>query len=189
MAAWVVISGSPFAKGKCTTVAKRVAQLLNDEDKKSTVRFFSVASLKVQGCIGCDSCEDDLVCIYQDDMQDVLCALDAADAVVVVSPIYFAGVPSQLKALLDRFQPYFWKRQRLIDAHQPLPQKRPLCLALAGEGGDPYGAEPAVAQVASPFALADFKMVYSHAFIGADEEEMFGQLSAAVDSIEREVVL
>ena len=32
--------------------------------------------------------------------------LNACDQLTVVSPVYFAGAPSQLKAFLDRLQPY-----------------------------------------------------------------------------------
>lgn len=165
MAAWVVIVGSPYAQGKCAQVARRIARVI-EGDPGNTAQLFSISDLEVHGCIGCDVCKDEGACIYSDDAQKVHAALDVADAVLVISPIYFAGVPSQLKALLDRFQPYFWKRSRHVAQHQELPAKRPLILALVGEGGDPYGADHAFATLASPLALADLgvcdQLVFTH---------------------------
>lgn len=47
-------------------------------------------------------------CFMADGMGDVRLHLDAADRVIVVCPLYFAGPPAPFKALLDRLQPYFW---------------------------------------------------------------------------------
>lgn len=187
MATWVIISGSPYAKGKCATVAKRLVDLLNDSDQTTTARFFSCATETVQGCIGCDECKSDLTCIYDDDFPELSRAIDKADAVMVISPIYFAGVPSQLKALLDRFQPYFWKRQQQIAAGLFRPTKRPLYVALIGEGGDPYGTDPARVQIASPFALADYAVRCHREFIKTDTDAIYAELSRLVLSANEEL--
>ena len=76
-------------------------------------------------------------CVIDDDMFEVRKHLDAADELIVVSPVYFAGAPAQLKALLDRMQPYFHSTVRRGE-------KRPLVLHVVGEGGDPHGFEPLV---------------------------------------------
>ena len=176
MATWVIISGSPYGAGKCTTIAHQIADALERSDSSTKVQVFSCDASTVHGCIGCDRCKDNFTCIYQDAEQDILTALDDADAVLVISPVYFAGVPSQFKAVLDRFQPYFWKRHKLIAAGDPLPPKRALYCALVGEGGDPYGAEPAFATIASPFALADFALVHQQAFIKTDQNAILSTL-------------
>ena len=141
MANWVILVGSPYDQGKCSNAATRIADALRELG--SHVELFSCARITVHGCIGCDRCKENFTCIYSDDLARISSALDTADAVLVVSPIYFAGVPSQFKAVLDRFQPYFWKRQQQIEQGRPLPAKRALYVALVGEGGDPYGTAPA----------------------------------------------
>lgn len=176
MAAWVIISGSPYANGKCYTATRALAAKLqispSEHGEDSAVKLFSCASLNVHGCIGCDRCKDSFTCIYRDDQPDLMTALDTADAALIISPIYFAGVPSQFKAVLDRFQPYFWKRQKELAEGRERPEKRPLYVALVGEGGDPYGSKPALAQIASPLALANFAIRSSHAFIRANLEDI-----------------
>ena len=124
MASWVILVGSPYDQGKCSTAATRIANALRELG--NSVALFSCAHIAVHGCIGCDQCKESFTCIYSDDLARIFSALDTADAVLVVSPIYFAGVPSQFKAVLDRFQPYFWKRQQQIEQGRPLPAKRAL---------------------------------------------------------------
>lgn len=180
MASWVILVGSPYDQGKCSTAATRIANALRELG--NSVALFSCARIAVHGCIGCDQCKESFTCIYSDDLARIFSAIDAADAVLVVSPIYFAGVPSQFKAVLDRFQPYFWKRQQQIEQGRPLPAKRALYVSLVGEGGDPYGTAPAQAQVASPFALADFSVADVRDLIAVDEDTI---VSEALQMIEQ----
>ncbi len=67
--------------------------------------------LRISGCLGCGYCDDEGVCIQKDDMGGVISLLDAADRVVLASPIYFYGVPGQLKLLIDRSQAPFMRKQ------------------------------------------------------------------------------
>lgn len=92
------------------------------------------------------------VCIIDDDMLEVRKHLDAADELIAVVPVYFAGAPSQMKALLDRLQPYYWS-----DAREG--EKRPLTLHVVGEGGDPHGIEPLIGCVRSALSVAGFSLV------------------------------
>lgn len=188
MAMWLIISGSPYAQGRCSTLAKRIESLLHDLDPHADIERISIASIDVHGCIGCDRCKANYTCIYEDDQDLVTHALDEADAVFVISPIYFAGVPSQFKAVLDRLQPYYWKRQEHLRTHDSLPQKRPFYLALVGEGGDPYGADPAVPSIASPFALADLELIRMHAFIGETEERIYAKLAHQIAHAHKELI-
>jgi multimeric flavodoxin WrbA len=105
-------------------------------------------------------------CAKRDDMDDVYPLLDDADELIVVSPVYFAGAPSQLKALLDRFQPYFWTKTRA--------RKRPATLHVVGEGGDPHGFDPLVGSVRSAAAVAGFKLERVLDWVGkiADDYEI-----------------
>jgi multimeric flavodoxin WrbA len=63
-------------------------------------------------------------------MEGVYDAVDRASAVVVGTPVYFLGVPSQCKRVIDRFQPY-WARRFLLDT-PPGQQRRGALVATAG---------------------------------------------------------
>jgi multimeric flavodoxin WrbA len=101
-------------------------------------------------CLGCNACSLTGACVLEDGMRDVYPRLDAAEAVVVASPVFFATVPAVLKALYDRCQPY-WARRYVL--HLPSPPKRPGALLLAGGGGDPFGTDAAVVTTRSVFAV------------------------------------
>lgn len=94
-------------------------------------------------------------CVIEDEMAEVRKHIDAADELIVVSPVYFAGAPAQLKALLDRMQPYFWSNLR---ERAGAKGRRPMTLHVVREGGDPHGFEPAVGVVRSAFGVAGFSL-------------------------------
>jgi multimeric flavodoxin WrbA len=83
-------------------------------------------------------------------MQGVYPRLDAADAIVVATPVFFATVPAVLKALYDRCQPY-WARRYVL--HQPIERRRPGGLLVVGGGGDPFGNTCAITTTRSVFAV------------------------------------
>jgi multimeric flavodoxin WrbA len=72
-----------------------------------------VRDLKFEGCIECAGCDEDGVCVLQDDLDDLYPLLIESRRLVVASPIFFYGVPSQGKALIDRSQA-LWNRVRLF---------------------------------------------------------------------------
>jgi multimeric flavodoxin WrbA len=68
-----------------------------------TVNTFRVADMNIGGCLGCNYCFQEIgVCIQKDDMQTIIDALRKADTLVLASPVYFWGVTSQLKCVIDR---------------------------------------------------------------------------------------
>jgi len=109
-----------------------------------------VSAAGIASCRGCNECSSAGECTVRDGMQDVYSRLDAADAIVVASPVYFATVPASLKALYDRCQPY-WARRYVLG--QPIVRRRPGALLLVGGGGDPYGHECAATTTRSVFAV------------------------------------
>jgi len=68
--------------------------------------------LKISGCDSCGACNKTGECVILDDMQSVYPLLRDADVSLFSSPIYFYGLPAQVKALIDRCQA-LWCRRRL----------------------------------------------------------------------------
>ena len=156
-----ILCGSPRANGRSTRLARSLAERLALERPSARIEVLSVAELDIAGCIGCNACRDTGECVFDDGMTVVRKALDGADELHVVCPVYFAGPPSQMKALLDRLQPHFWLGTRL----QP---KRPAHLHVVGEGGDPYGFDPLVTICRSALAVAGFELLDVEARIGSE---------------------
>lgn len=121
----------------------------------ATTERVDVADVAIEPCSACGGCSETGVCVLEDGMGEIGRLLDSADAVAVATPIYFASVPAQLKALLDRLQPY-WVRRYVLD--EPVVRARPGALIVVGGGGDPYGSACAVAPVKSALSVAGFRV-------------------------------
>ncbi len=61
----------------------------------------------VSPCRACYGCVKAGRCVVQDDMQDLYREFDCADAVVFVSPLYYATIPAQVLAVVNRLYPYW----------------------------------------------------------------------------------
>lgn len=70
-----------------------------------------VRDLKMCGCIECGGCDKEGKCVVEDDMQAVYPLLEEADVIFLASPIFFYSVTAQVKALIDRAQANWAKRQ------------------------------------------------------------------------------
>ena len=77
---------------------------LEEAQKKGhDVVKINVGQMDVIGCMACESCFDnDGVCVFEDDMQDIINVIDETELLVLASPIYWFDITAQLKAVIDR---------------------------------------------------------------------------------------
>lgn len=181
----LIIVGSPRANGRSAALADLLFEACIEACPHDELALAPVATLDIEPCRGCDSCkalmervcetagDDEGVaarrCVIEDDMCEIYELVEAADEVIVVSPVYFAGAPAKLKALLDRLQPYFWSDARLQ-------AKRPATLHVVGEGGDPHGFEPLVGVVRSALSCSGFSLERVLDWVGRIDED--GEITA-----------
>ena len=102
-------------------------------------------------------------CVIEDDMSYIYENIEAADEIILVSPVYFSGAPSQLKALMDRLQPYYAQSAAAREAAAAKGKtfktaKKPLTLHVVGEGKSPRGYDALVETASAAFAVAGFKL-------------------------------
>lgn len=98
----LVVNGSPHAQG--TTALLREAFEKGAVSKGHSVTTFHAARETVHPCIGCDHCRNtEDGCVYKDGMEKLNPLLLHADCVVFVTPLYYFGMSSQLKMVIDRF--------------------------------------------------------------------------------------
>jgi multimeric flavodoxin WrbA len=69
-----------------------------------------IRDLKIEGCLECGGCDKTGRCVIKDDMASVYPRLEEADLIVLACPIFFYGPPAQTKALIDRSQALWSKR-------------------------------------------------------------------------------
>lgn len=97
----LILSGSPRKGGN--------SDLLCDEfmkgaiDGGNDVEKIFLRDKKVAPCNACYYCSDhNGRCAIQDDMAEILDKMQAADAIVMASPVYFYSIDAQMKAVIDR---------------------------------------------------------------------------------------
>ncbi len=74
-------------------------------ETENEIEVFSVSSLKINPCNGCNRCfvTEGNKCVQKDDMEPIYDALKTADTLVIASPVYFYGISARLKGIIDRF--------------------------------------------------------------------------------------
>ncbi|MBN2248206.1 MAG: flavodoxin family protein [Coriobacteriia bacterium] len=142
------IAGSPRRSGNSDALL--AAALEGAAEAGAHTSTIVAADAGLGPCLGCNDCADTGECIRPDGWGDVFALIDAADGIIVASPVYFATVPGVLKIFYDRMQPY-WARTHVLG--QPRPPRRPGAVVLARAGGDPYGFDAAEATTRSVLAV------------------------------------
>jgi len=142
------IAGSPRRHGNSEQMLD--AALEGAAAAGARVQKLVVAGADIHPCRGCNSCSLTGECVIRDGMRDIYALLDSADAVIVSSPVFFATVPSVLKILYDRMQPY-WARTHVLKQLPPV--RRPGGYLVVRGGGDPYGFVAAQYTTKSVFAV------------------------------------
>lgn len=97
----LLINGSPRKEGNTFIALSEVAHTLESQGIETTI--IHIGTKAVQGCIACNKCREKGRCAFNDDLYNAtLEQIREADALVVGSPVYYAGPNGSLCALLDR---------------------------------------------------------------------------------------
>lgn len=139
------IAGSPRRHGNTDVLCDALEHGITAEGGEP-VRL-TVANMSWAPCRGCNACSSTGECVVRDAMDDVYPLLEGVDAIAVATPVYFASVPAQMKALIDRCQP-FWAR-RYVLGEPAAEHRRPGAAIVIGGGGDPFGSDCAVTPLRS----------------------------------------
>lgn len=97
----MMINGSPNKKGCTFTALGEVAAELERHGIESEIRH--IGNKPIAGCQACMACWETGFCVFKaDPVNELGDALKEADALVIGSPVYYAGPNGALCALLDR---------------------------------------------------------------------------------------
>ena len=107
----LTLLGSPRKGGNSDTLARLIGKSI--EGGGGTVEYVYLNGLNLRPCQGCGGCEKSGVCILKDDMGPIYDAVDQADRILLVSPVYFYGLSAQCKIFGDRMQAP-WARKYLL---------------------------------------------------------------------------
>ena len=99
----ISIFGGPRKKGNTATILGWVEEELNTLGHQ--IERINLSSKKVNGCVGCLKCKDNLNepgCVQKDDGTFIIDKMVASDVVIYASPLYYWGFSAQMKAFIDR---------------------------------------------------------------------------------------
>lgn len=96
----LLINGSPHEHGCTFTALSEVAGTLAENGVETEILY--LGKKPIAGCIACRSCYQTGKCVFDDQVNEINARLDEFDAIVIGSPVYYAGPAGQLCAFLDR---------------------------------------------------------------------------------------
>ena len=112
----VAIMGSPRRGGNTDILLDEVLAAAREAGGETTK--YLIGALNIRPCYELYHCAVDGTCTIQDDMLGLYEQLTTSDCIVLACPIFFYGMPSQTKALVDRCQA-LWVRRHVLKNWQP----------------------------------------------------------------------
>ena len=96
----LIINGSPRVNGNTSIAVREMENVFGENGVEvTTVR---VGSKAIRGCVACNHCAKTGKCVFDDAVNEIAPKFEAADALVVASPVYYASANATLIACLDR---------------------------------------------------------------------------------------
>ena len=90
-----------------TGATAAIAAIVSDQLKQThTVRSVCIDDYQIGFCRGCRTCHRTARCVLHDDTDRLMAQFEWADVIVSVSPSYWADIPGQFKAFIDRCTPW-----------------------------------------------------------------------------------
>ena len=96
----LLINGSPRAKGNTAIALGEMAKIFEAEGIETET--LHLGNKAVRGCVGCGGCGKTGKCVFDDIVNEAAPKFEAADGIVVGSPVYYAGPNATVQAFLDR---------------------------------------------------------------------------------------
>lgn len=98
----LVLTGSPRKGGNSEQLAD--AFIKGAQSAGHRISRFDAAEKTVKGCRACNACwSKGEACVFEDGFRELAPMLAKAEALVLVSPLYWFAVTAQIKAALDKF--------------------------------------------------------------------------------------
>ena len=96
----LILNGSPRVGGNTTVAVEEMERIFREEGVE--VETVQVGARDIRGCIACGRCAETGRCVFDDIVNELAPKLEAADGLVVASPVYYASANATLVACLTR---------------------------------------------------------------------------------------
>ena len=120
-----ILIGSPRKNGNTFILSNHLNDLLSRDGAQSSVSY--LYDYEIKPCADCRGCKSgSMKCVLKDDAHLLFDRIEAADAIVIGTPIYWFSTTAKTKLLIDRLRPYF--------ANKRLNGKKGAVILSAGSG-------------------------------------------------------
>ena len=96
----LIINGSPRVNGNTTVAVNELVKIFKEGGVDTEV--VQIGNKAIRGCIACGSCREKGKCVFDDTVNELATKFEAADGLVVVTPVYYASANGTVAACLDR---------------------------------------------------------------------------------------
>ncbi len=158
----LVINGSP----RKDSVSSALCESFISAAGEAEIKKYNAYTLNAKPCMGCGYCDRNVGCCFSD-LDEFMSDFEQADYFIISTPVYNSGVPSPLKAVVDRFQRYY----ALRFAHGVKPpvakHKKAALIITAGSKGE--GKDEIKAMFERQFTVLNTELVTTVFFDGTDK--------------------
>ena len=96
----LLLNGSPHANGCTAAALKEMISVFEAEGVET--ELVHVGNKDIRGCIACRSCMMNGKCVFDDLVNEVAPKFEAADGLVIGSPVYYASPNGTILSFVDR---------------------------------------------------------------------------------------
>ena len=109
----ILLNGSAHQNGCTRTALDEMIKVFEAEGIEA--ELIQVGTKAVRGCIGCNTCYEMGKCVFDDLVNEVAPKFEAADGMVVGSPVYYASPNGTLVSFMDRlfYSTHFSKHMKV----------------------------------------------------------------------------
>lgn len=96
----LILNGSPRLNGNTTIAIQEMEKIFAENGVETET--VQIGMKDVRGCIACGRCAELGRCVFDDIVNELAPKFEAADGLVIASPVYYASANATLIACLDR---------------------------------------------------------------------------------------
>ena len=109
----LIINGSPRVNGNTSRALAEMEKIFGELGVETET--VQIGNKPIRGCVACGTCFSKGKCVFDDGVNEIAAKLEAADGLVVASPVYYASMNGTLSSCLDRlfFSSHFDKTMKV----------------------------------------------------------------------------
>ena len=96
----LLLNGSPKPNGNTAHALREMADVFAQEGIEAEI--IQIGNQDIRGCIACGSCGRNGKCVFDDAVNAIAPKFEAADGLVIGSPVYYASANATLMAFMQR---------------------------------------------------------------------------------------